>query len=199
MRAQDSSVVPCAYCYFAKQKKNKKYKQLQVTINTRYDTTSKNNYTPEEVLLDYLEIKYYLSGSCNCSTCEKCLLVRLMEEMWLKRVSASRLLGSVPRNCPTSSMEWNSRSLNWYRCRIPKESNSKMVAPLFPFQNKSDIFFLQCTQVWGCNIYTHTCTHSHLFPGLHSLQFWLLAVSKTGGGEGLGSQLVRDTHTDIHT
>ena len=105
MRAEDSSVVPCAYCYFAKQKKNKKYKQLQVTINTRYDTTSKNNYTPEEVLLDYLEIKYYLSGSCNCSTCEKCLLVRLMEEMWLKRVSASRLLGSVPRNCPTSSIE----------------------------------------------------------------------------------------------
>ena len=42
---------------------------------------SKNNYTPEEVLLDYLEIKYYLSGSCNCSTCEKCLLVRLMEEI----------------------------------------------------------------------------------------------------------------------
>ena len=55
---------------------NKNKNTKQATINTIQQ--SKNNYTPAEVLF---EIKYYLSGSCGCRTCEKCLLVRLIEEM----------------------------------------------------------------------------------------------------------------------
>lgn len=49
--------------------------------NTKHETITKNNYTPVEVLFDHHEIKYYLGGSCSCRTCEKCLLVRLIEEM----------------------------------------------------------------------------------------------------------------------
>ena len=61
-----------------------------------------------------------------------------MEEIWLKRVSESRLSGSFPRNCPMSSRACNSRRLDWYRCRIPvggREVNACSPFPLalFPF------------------------------------------------------------------
>ena len=62
-------------------------------------------------------------------------------------------------------------------------------------------FFSFSASMFEATMHTHVLAHTHtqlygLVPGLHSFQFWLLAVPKTGGGDGLGSQLVR--HTNIH-